>query len=104
MTIMVKSSLLFLNEVGMTEILLIAVVVLVFFGGNKIPELMRGLGKGMREFNDAKNNVRREIEDGMREVNAPPKAPVTAATTAEVAPEVTTPAAPASEINLEKNV
>jgi sec-independent protein translocase protein TatA len=35
------------------------------FGGKKIPELMRGLGKGMREFNDAKNNIRKEIEDGI---------------------------------------
>jgi sec-independent protein translocase protein TatA len=37
---------------------------LLLFGGKKIPELMRGLGKGIREFNDAKNNVRREIEEG----------------------------------------
>jgi sec-independent protein translocase protein TatA len=37
------------------------------FGGKKIPELMRGLGRGMREFNDAKNNVRREIEEGVSE-------------------------------------
>jgi len=39
----------------------------LLFGGKKIPELMRGLGRGMREFNDAKNNVRREIEDGINE-------------------------------------
>ncbi|HEY1164483.1 MAG TPA: twin-arginine translocase TatA/TatE family subunit [Chitinophaga sp.] len=51
----------------MTELLLIALVVLLLFGGRKIPELMRGLGKGIREFNDAKNNVRQEIEDGMKE-------------------------------------
>jgi sec-independent protein translocase protein TatA len=37
------------------------------FGGKKIPELMRGLGKGIREFNDAKNNVKREIEDSAKE-------------------------------------
>jgi len=42
-------------------------VVLLLFGGRKIPELMRGLGKGVREFNDAKNNVRREIEDNVNE-------------------------------------
>ena len=40
---------------------------LLLFGGKKIPELMRGLGRGMREFNDAKNNVRKEIEEGMTE-------------------------------------
>ncbi|MGN6164652.1 MAG: Sec-independent protein translocase subunit TatA/TatB [Flavisolibacter sp.] len=47
--------------------LIILLIVLLLFGGKKIPELMRGLGRGMREFNDAKNNVRREIEDGMNE-------------------------------------
>ena len=47
--------------------LLIAVVVLVLFGGRKIPEFMRGLGKGIREFNDAKNNVKKELEEGIKE-------------------------------------
>jgi len=45
------------------HILLIALVVLLLFGGKKIPELMRGLGRGIREFKDAKDNVSREIED-----------------------------------------
>ena len=49
------------------HILLILLVVLLLFGGKKIPELMRGLGKGIREFNDAKNNVRKEMEDGIAE-------------------------------------
>ena len=49
------------------HILLILLVVLLLFGGKKIPELMRGLGKGIREFNDAKNNVRREINEGVTE-------------------------------------
>ncbi|MER3464027.1 MAG: twin-arginine translocase TatA/TatE family subunit [Chitinophagaceae bacterium] len=49
------------------HILLILLVVLLLFGGKKIPELMRGLGKGIREFNDAKNNVRREINEGANE-------------------------------------
>ncbi len=49
------------------HILLILLVVLLLFGGKKIPELMRGLGKGIREFNDAKNNVRKEVEDGINE-------------------------------------
>ena len=40
---------------------------LVLFGGRKIPEFMKGLGKGIREFNDAKNNVKKELEDGMNE-------------------------------------
>ena len=50
-----------------SHIILILLVVFLFFGGKKIPELMRGLGKGMREFSDAKNNIRREVEDGMKE-------------------------------------
>jgi len=62
-----KSNLLLFQDLGMTELILIALVVLLLFGGRKIPELMRGLGKGIREFNDAKNNVRQEIEEGMKE-------------------------------------
>ncbi len=54
-------------SLGWNEILLILLVVLLLFGGRKIPELMRGLGKGIREFNDAKSNVRREIEEGISE-------------------------------------
>jgi sec-independent protein translocase protein TatA len=65
--VIVKSPLLLFQELGMTELLLIALVVLLLFGGKKIPELMRGLGKGIREFNDAKNNVRKEIEDGIKD-------------------------------------
>lgn len=52
---------------GTNEIILIAIVVLLLFGGKKIPELMRGLGRGVREFNDAKSNVRKEIEEGVSE-------------------------------------
>ena len=52
---------------GGSEWILIIVVVLLMFGGKKIPELMRGIGRGMREFTDAKNNVKSEIEEGMKE-------------------------------------
>ena len=48
---------------GWQEILLIAFVVLLLFGGKKIPELMRGLGRGVREFKDGKDNVRKELEE-----------------------------------------
>lgn len=48
------------------HLFVIALIALLLFGGKKIPELMRGLGSGIREFNDAKNNVRREIEDSIR--------------------------------------
>ena len=56
-----------MGNLGFQEILLIAVVVLVLFGGRKIPEFMKGLGKGIREFNDAKENVKKELEEGMKE-------------------------------------
>jgi sec-independent protein translocase protein TatA len=52
---------------GGSEWIVIILVALLFFGGKKIPELMRGIGKGMREFKDAKDNVRNEIEEGMKE-------------------------------------
>jgi sec-independent protein translocase protein TatA len=52
---------------GGSEWIIIILGVLVLFGGKKIPEFMRGLGKGMREFTDAKNSVRDEIEAGMKE-------------------------------------
>lgn len=52
-----------LGVLGTQEIIIIAIIILLLFGGRKIPELMRGLGKGIREFNDAKNTVRKEIEE-----------------------------------------
>lgn len=48
---------------GFNEILIIAIIILLLFGGRKIPELMRGLGKGMREFNEAKDDTRRKLEE-----------------------------------------
>jgi sec-independent protein translocase protein TatA len=60
-----------LGVLGTNEIIIILVIVLLLFGGRKIPELMRGLGKGVREFNDAKNNVKREIEENAKEVKNP---------------------------------
>lgn len=56
------SHLLFIGGIGMQEVLLIALVVLLFFGGKKIPELMQGLGKGVRSFKDGMNNIEKEIE------------------------------------------
>lgn len=49
------------------HIMLILLLVLIFFGGKKIPELMRGLGKGIREFKDAKDNIKREIDGQLNE-------------------------------------
>ncbi|WP_317258915.1 twin-arginine translocase TatA/TatE family subunit [Hymenobacter tibetensis] len=55
--------LLFLGDLGGGEIMLIMVVILIFFGANKIPELARGLGKGIREFKDASREIRSEFEN-----------------------------------------
>ena len=54
---------LFIRGLGMQEMLLIALVVLLFFGGKKIPELMKGLGKGVRSFKEGMNNMEKEIEE-----------------------------------------
>ena len=53
---------------GGSEWIIILLAILLFFGGKKIPELMRGVGKGIREFNNAKANIKNEIEEGMKEV------------------------------------
>lgn len=55
--------LLFIGGLGMQEILLITLIVLLFFGGKKIPELMRGIGKGVRSFKNGLNEVESEIKD-----------------------------------------
>lgn len=53
---------------GGWEIVMIMFVVLLLFGGKKIPELMRGLGKGIKEFNSARSTIENEIKEGMKEV------------------------------------
>lgn len=54
------NSLLFLN-LGGGEVLIIALVVLLIFGGAKIPELMRGIGKGIRSFKDGMKDIEQDI-------------------------------------------
>ena len=58
--------LLFLSMGGM-EWLVIIFAILLLFGGKKIPELMKGLGSGIREFNKAKNDVTEQLREGMNE-------------------------------------
>lgn len=53
---------------GGQEIIIILFVILLLFGGKKIPELMRGLGKGIREFNSARATIETEIKEGMRPI------------------------------------
>lgn len=54
---------LFIGGLGMQEVLLIALVVLLFFGGKKIPELMKGFGKGVRSFKEGMRDMEKEIGD-----------------------------------------
>jgi sec-independent protein translocase protein TatA len=63
----ISSILLFLNGLGGGELMLIGLAILLFFGGKKLPELMRGLGKGIREFQDAKNEVKDQINKELDE-------------------------------------
>jgi sec-independent protein translocase protein TatA len=57
---------LLLSMPGGGEWIWLILIVVIFFGGRKIPELARGLGKGIREFNDAKEGVKQEIESGAK--------------------------------------
>ena len=63
------NSLFLIFGLGGQEIFFVFVIVLLLFGGNKIPELMRGLGKGIKEFNSARANVEDELRKGMDEVD-----------------------------------
>lgn len=60
-------NLLFLNSLGTGEIILILLVILILFGGKKLPELARGLGKGIREFKNASNDIKQDLEKTITE-------------------------------------
>ena len=64
---MLSNSAFLLAMPGGSEWIFIILAVLILFGGRKIPEFMRGIGKGIREFNDAKSNVKKDIEDCVQE-------------------------------------
>lgn len=49
--------------------LIIALFILIFFGAKKIPEIARGMGRGIREFKDATKEVKKEINEGMKDDN-----------------------------------
>ena len=57
------NNLLLIGNLGTGEILIIALIVLLLFGGKKIPELMRGLGKGVKSFEDGMSDVEKEVKD-----------------------------------------
>ena len=58
----------FLVFLGGQELIIIAFIVLLLFGGKKLPELMKGLGKGLKEFNSAKANIEGEIKESIKEI------------------------------------
>ncbi len=61
---MTSDYILLIFGLGTTELLLLALVVLLFFGGRKIPELMRGLGKGVKSFKDGVEGMEDEMKKG----------------------------------------
>ena len=67
MTFSALSPVLLISMPSGGEWLWIILIVVLLFGGKKLPELARGLGKGIREFNDAKEGVKNEIETGLKE-------------------------------------
>ena len=60
-------NILLFGSFGWAEILIIALVVLLLFGGKKIPELMKGLGKGVKSFKEGVSEVEKEVEKPLEE-------------------------------------
>ena len=57
------NSLMFIGNLGTGELILIALVVLLFFGAKRIPELMRGMGKGVKSFKEGLNDIEKQIKE-----------------------------------------
>jgi sec-independent protein translocase protein TatA len=57
------------NSLGPTEIIIIALFILVFFGAKRIPELAKGLGQGIQEFRKASRDIKKEIEETSKEID-----------------------------------
>ena len=57
-----------LFSLGGPEVIIILFAILLLFGGKKIPELMRGMGKGIKEFNNARATIETELKEGMKEI------------------------------------
>lgn len=62
-----QTTLLFLGNMGWPEIMLIFAVILIFFGAKRIPEIARGMGRGIREFKDATREIKNEMEEGVKD-------------------------------------
>lgn len=73
---MTQLGLIFLIEMpGGGEMLVILFFFVIFFGAKKIPEIAKGLGRGIREFKDASTGIKREIEEGINAAEQTPKPP-----------------------------
>lgn len=68
---MVSASIFAIMGLGAQEMIFISLALVLLFGAKKIPELARGVGKGIREFKDATKDVRENIEDGLKETEKP---------------------------------
>ncbi len=68
-----EMTLIFIGNIFSPEVLVVLFAILLLFGGKKIPELMRGIGRGIREFNTARNTLESELKEGMRENEAAAK-------------------------------
>lgn len=64
------NNLLFLGNIGAGEIVIVALVVLLLFGGKKIPELMKGLGKGVKSFKDGMKEVEEDVKEIKKDISA----------------------------------
>ncbi len=62
-------NLLFLQNIGAGEVIIVALVILLIFGGKKIPELMKGLGKGVKSFKEGMSEVEKDINDVKKDFN-----------------------------------
>ena len=62
-----------MGNIGTTELLLILLVVLIFFGSKKIPELAQGLGKGIREFKKATREIQDDVEGEVKKIDEKPQ-------------------------------
>ncbi len=76
-----------MGNLGATEIILILLVVLLLFGAKRIPEIARGLGKGIREFKDATNDIKRELTVADQPQSTPPQIQPPHAATPYAAPQ-----------------
>ena len=64
------NNLLFLGNIGAGEIVIVALVILLLFGGKKIPELMKGLGKGVKSFKDGLKGVEDEVKEVKKDIES----------------------------------